>query len=52
LTPDQVVAELRTGAGAQWDARIVDAVLHLIDSGELHLSAEGMRLLERTTGVA
>jgi putative two-component system response regulator len=52
LTPDQVVAELRAGAGTQWDASVVDAVLHLIDSSELHLSTEGMRLLEPTASTA
>jgi putative two-component system response regulator len=52
LTPDQVVAELRAGAGTQWDANVVDAVLQLIDSGELHLSTEGMRLLEPTASTA
>jgi putative two-component system response regulator len=45
-TPDETIAELRDGAGRQWDARIVDLVLGLIARGELELSPQGMRLLE------
>jgi cyclic di-GMP phosphodiesterase len=44
LAPDAVVSELRTGAGKQWDARLVGIVLGLLDSGELRLSG-GLRLL-------
>jgi putative two-component system response regulator len=47
LTPDGVVAELRKQRGAQWDREIVDVALGLIESGELVLSTEGLRLLER-----
>ncbi len=46
LTPDETVAELRAGAGSQWDAAIVELVLQLVERGELELSSEGMRLLE------
>jgi putative two-component system response regulator len=45
-TPEETVDELRRGAGAQWDARIVGLVLELIESGELELCTEGMRLME------
>jgi len=45
-TPDETIEELRNGAGAQWDAQIVELVLGLIERGELELSTEGMRLLE------
>jgi putative two-component system response regulator len=47
LTPDGVVAELRKQRGAQWDPEVVDVALGLIESGELVLSTEGLRLLER-----
>jgi putative two-component system response regulator len=46
LRPEQIVGELRRGRGAQWNAQIVDLALCLIESGELELRAEGMRLLE------
>jgi putative two-component system response regulator len=46
LTADETVAELRAGADAQWDARIVEIALGLIERGELDLSPGGMRLLE------
>ncbi|HEY8644292.1 MAG TPA: response regulator [Gaiellaceae bacterium] len=46
-TPDQIVAELREWTGKQWDPQIVDLVLALIDSGELELRTDGMRLLEQ-----
>jgi putative two-component system response regulator len=49
-TPEQVVGELRAHRGAQWDAQIVDLVLGLIDSGELQLCGEGLRLLEQPAG--
>lgn len=45
-TPDQVVAELHGCRGAQWDPEIVDLALRLIDSGELVLAEDGLRLLE------
>jgi cyclic di-GMP phosphodiesterase len=47
LTAAQTVQELRAHSGAQWDAQIVGLALGLIESGELELSADGMRLLER-----
>jgi putative two-component system response regulator len=46
LTPEETVAELRAGAGSQWDAQIVELALALVERGELELSAGGMRLLE------
>ena len=46
-TPEQIVDELRAARGKQWDPEIVDLVLSLIDSGELDLSGDGLRLLEK-----
>jgi putative two-component system response regulator len=46
-TPEQIVDELKAARGKQWDPEIVDLVLSLIDSGELDLSADGLRLLEK-----
>jgi len=46
LTPTQIVDELRACRGVQWDPQMVDLVLTLIESGELELSVEGLRLLE------
>jgi putative two-component system response regulator len=46
LTPTQVIEELRACRGVQWDPQMVDLVLTLIESGELQLSVEGLRLLE------
>jgi putative two-component system response regulator len=46
-TSDQIVEELRTARGKQWDPHIVDLVLGLIVSGELQLSADGLHLLEQ-----
>jgi putative two-component system response regulator len=48
-SPEQIVEELRTWSGKQWDPEIVELVLGLIDSGELELSNEGLRLLEQAT---
>jgi putative two-component system response regulator len=48
--PAQIVDELRACRGKQWDPRVVDAALGLIDSGELHLSADGLRILVPVTG--
>jgi putative two-component system response regulator len=45
LTPEQIVAELNRQAGRQWDADIVAIALELIESGELQLHVEGLRLL-------
>ena len=44
--PAEIVQELRAERGRQWDPAIVDLALALLDSGELELSAEGLRLLE------
>jgi putative two-component system response regulator len=44
-TPAQVVAELGACRGKQWDPEIVDLALGLIESGELELSTDGIRLL-------
>ena len=49
-TPEQIVAELYAQRGAQWDPGLVDLVLALIDSGELQLGADGLRLLEHAAG--
>ncbi len=49
-TPEQIVAELYAQRGAQWDPGLVDLVLALIDSGELQLGANGLRLLEHAAG--
>ncbi len=44
-TPSDVVAELVAQRGVQWDPAVVDLALALIDSGELELSTDGLRLL-------
>jgi putative two-component system response regulator len=49
LSPEGIVAELRAQAGEQWDPRIVEIVLELIESGELELRDDGLRLLERSS---
>ena len=46
-TPEQIVVELRELRARQWDPELVDVALALIDTGELELSAEGLRLLEQ-----
>jgi putative two-component system response regulator len=46
-SPEQVVEELHECRGKQWDPDIVDLALALIESGELELSIEGLRLLEQ-----
>lgn len=46
LKPAQIVEELLRCRGTQWDPIIVDVALALIDSGELDLSEDGLRLLE------
>jgi putative two-component system response regulator len=46
-TPDQIVEELLEWRGKQWDPQVVDLVLALIESGELDLSSDGLRLLEQ-----
>ncbi len=44
-TPAQVVEELHACRGTQWDPEIVDLALGLIESGELELSVDGIKLL-------
>src|SRR5205823_3575924 len=46
--PEEIVQELRTFRGGQWDPEIVDLALELIESGELELGPDGLRLLEQT----
>jgi putative two-component system response regulator len=46
LNPEQIAEELARCRGTQWDPEIVDLTLELIDSGELVLSTDGMRVLE------
>jgi putative two-component system response regulator len=50
LGPDRIVEELRHERGAQWDEQVVDLALGLIESGELELRFEGMRLLLEPEG--
>jgi putative two-component system response regulator len=45
LTPDDVVEELHAQRGKQWDPAVVDVALALIETGELVLSPDGLRLL-------
>jgi putative two-component system response regulator len=45
-TPAETVEELRALSGLQWDPRVVTLTLGLIESGELVLSTDGMRLLD------
>jgi putative two-component system response regulator len=47
LTPEGIVEELARQRGKQWDPAVVDVALGLIESGELVLSTNGLRLLER-----
>jgi putative two-component system response regulator len=47
-TPEEVLEELRACRGTQWDPQIVDITLDLIESGELLLCQDGLRLLERS----
>jgi response regulator RpfG family c-di-GMP phosphodiesterase len=51
-TTEEIVAELYRQRGAQWDARVVDVVLRLLETGELVLAEEGLRLLEPAAGTA
>jgi putative two-component system response regulator len=46
LTPEGIVDELRAQRARQWDPEVVDVALALIESGELVLSTDGLRLLE------
>jgi putative two-component system response regulator len=51
-TPEQIVAELNLLRGAQWDPEVVEITLGLLESGELELGSEGIRLLEQAPAVA
>jgi len=44
--PAEIVEELVAQRGVQWDPEIVDLALDLIESGELELTSDGLRLLE------
>jgi len=44
LSAHAIVAELRRERGLQWDARAVDIVLDLIESGELRFEHDGLRM--------
>ena len=44
LAPEAVVDELRRGRDVQWDARIVDVALNLIERGDLSFEPDGLRL--------
>ena len=48
LDAAQVIEELRRCSGAQWDSRIVDVALELIESGEVRITATGLELQPRT----
>jgi CheY-like chemotaxis protein len=50
-TPEQIVNELTELRAKQWDPDVVDVVLRLIDTGELELGSDGLRLLERAPEV-
>jgi CheY-like chemotaxis protein len=45
LMCDEIVRELEHGRGTQWDPKITDAALRLIDSGELQVGAGGLEIL-------
>jgi response regulator RpfG family c-di-GMP phosphodiesterase len=49
--PDEVVAELIACRAKQWDPQIVDLALRMIESGELELAKDGLRLLEPPAAV-
>ncbi len=44
LSAAAIVEELRRERGTQWEARIVDVVLELIENGELRFEHDGLRL--------
>ena len=44
LGRDAIVAELRAGRGTQWDPRVVDSALELIETDELSLDGDGLVL--------
>ncbi len=45
-TAEEVKQELRAHRGAQWDPQVVDLALALIETGELVLGTDGLRLIE------
>ena len=45
-TPDQIINELRTCRGAQWDPRVIDVALSLVEAQQLEFAPGGLRLLE------
>jgi putative two-component system response regulator len=46
LNTDEVIRELESGRGDQWDPELVDVALELIAEGRLRFGVEGMTLLE------
>ena len=44
LSLGAIAQELRLGRGTQWDPLVTDAALRLIESGELRLARDGVRL--------
>jgi HD-GYP domain-containing protein (c-di-GMP phosphodiesterase class II) len=47
LAPAEILAELSSGRGTEWDPAVVDAVLHLVDAGEVTLVVdEDLALVE------
>jgi putative two-component system response regulator len=44
LDLDEALGEVRSGSGSQWDAEVVGALLHLVDSGALARVAESVVL--------
>lgn len=44
LSEPEIVRELERGRGTQWDPRIVDLVLRLIETDAISFSAEGLRI--------
>jgi CheY-like chemotaxis protein len=47
LEAADVIEELRRCSGGQWDPRVVDVALHLIESGEVRISATGLHIEAR-----
>jgi putative two-component system response regulator len=46
LATDEIVGELRSGRGRQWDPDLVDLVLRLIGDGVLRFGASGLEIAE------
>jgi putative two-component system response regulator len=44
LTEPEIVRELERGRATQWDPRIVDEVLHLIETDSISFAADGLRI--------